>query len=287
MKIKKNNFWRPLILSRHPSHNILRAKFKNLPRFPFKSVIRLGSITELEDNSSRIQINSIQSIKLSSNKLLMKRKFTEASVKTAKWCEYGKIDFINDNGILFDRENEEVDIPFPFVAKSHFGSKGRGNTLIKSQEELTSWTIGKNLSNYIFEKFVNYSLEYRLHISKNGCFYACRKALKQDTPQELRWRRHDDTCVWLLESNPDFKKPNTWNEIIEHCVKALHSIGADILSFDVKVQNSMSPDGEIRPYQDFILLECNSASSMDNGSGEISICAQKYIEELTKLLIQK
>lgn len=288
MKTKINRY-RPLILSRHPSHSVLRARFKNMPLLPFKSVIRLGSTTELEGNSERIEINSTQSIKISSNKLLMKQKFIEADVKTANWWKLR-----NNEAYPFGNnlEGEELfieyqNLPFPLVAKSHYGSKGRGNTLLKSQEELESWIIGKNLSNYIFEKFVNYSLEYRLHVTKNGCFYACRKALKADTPQELRWRRHDDTCVWLLETNPDFKKPNTWNEIVDNCVEALICIGADILSFDVKVQNTTNSDGEIRPYQDFILLECNSASSMDNGTGELSICAQKYITELTKLIIQK
>ena len=80
--MKKYSLFRPLILSRHPSHNVLRAKNKNMQPLPFKSVVRLGSTTEIEDTvvkgGKRIEINSVQSIKNSASKLLMKQKFEEA-----------------------------------------------------------------------------------------------------------------------------------------------------------------------------------------------------------------
>lgn len=280
-KLKKQTLFRPLILSRHPSHNVLRARNKLLPLMPFKSVIRFGSTTEVEDTiangGKRVEINSIESIKNSANKLLMKKKFTEAGVKTAEWIEFSSLDDLK----------KWAEERYPIVAKNHYGSKGKGNTLINSKEELDEWLVGKTLKNYIFEKFVRYALEFRYHITEKGCFYVCRKALKQGVDEKDKWRRHDDICVWLLETNPDFKKPNTHSEIIEHCVKALKAIGADVLSFDVKVQSPLNNKGEIREYQDFILLECNSASSMNNNKDEISICAQKYIEEIPKIIINK
>jgi hypothetical protein len=285
--MKKTNYkyFRPAIFSRHPSHNVLRSSSKNLPLFPFKSVIRLGSTTEINDG--RVEINSIESIKKSANKELMKIAFIEAGVCTAEWekgCGY--ITFDSD-GIYFNDVYEPDTITYPLVAKAKYGSKGRGNTLIRHEDEFVDWKDNHDMSNYIFEKYYGYALEYRLHVTKFGCFYACRKALKADAPEDQRWRRHDDICVWLLESNPDFRKPNSWNMIVEHCVKALNQIGADILSFDVKVQSEKASDGSLRSFQNFILLECNSASSMDNGSGEISMCAQKYIEILPKLIINK
>jgi len=282
IKKKKYSLFRPMILSRHPSHSVLRLADKNIQALPYRSVVRLGSTTECNDTiargGDRIEINSIQSIKNSANKLLMKQKFLEANVKTANWTSY-----VSDVAMKqFTEENG-----FPIVAKAHFGSKGKGNTLIKSQEELNTWMQGKTLSNYIFEKFMNYGHEFRLHITEDGCFYVCRKALRKDTPPEEKWHFHDTTCVWLLEENESFFKPNSFNDIVSDCIKALKSVGADLLSFDVKVQSPTDKDGNKRPYQDYILLECNSASSMDNGTGELSVCAKKYINEIPKIIIRK
>ena len=278
VKKKKYTLFRPMILSRHPSHDILRLKHKKIAALPYRSVIRFGSSTEVEDSvakgGNRIEINTINAIKISANKLLMKQKFVEAGVRTANWRQHCPIEGLTD-------------LEFPIVAKAHYGSKGKGNTLIKSEEELESWMQGKTLSNYIFEKFMNFGHEFRLHVTEDGCFYTCRKALKQDVPEDQKWRRHDDICVWFLETNENFHKPNSWNDIVSDCVKALKAVGADLLSFDVRVQTPRDKDGNLRPYQEYILLECNSASSMDNGTGEVSVCAQKYIDEIPKIIIRK
>lgn len=265
------------IRSRHPSHNILRTQ---LPLLPFKSVVRLGSTTEVPDTidkgGNRIECNSIESIKNSSSKLRMKECFNKAEVKTANWVRSSK-----------DLSTLTNDFELAFVAKSIFGSKGSGNTLIKSKAEYEKWLKGRDVNHYIFELYHNYALEFRLHISEDGCFYTCRKALKKDCPEDQKWRHHDDTCVWYTEKNADFKRPNSWNDIVSDCVKALKSIGADILSFDVKVQGPTTSKGKQREYQDYILIECNSASSMSNGTDTISICASKYIEEIPKILKKK
>lgn len=280
---KAYTLFRPIILSRHPSHDILRARYKHIRALPFQSVIRFGSTTEVDDTVSkggkRIEINTIEAIKNSASKLLMKRKFTEAQVKTAEWISG------TDNN--FSQIKEWATERYPIVAKNHYGSKGKGNTLIKNVEEFNEWSIGKTIPHYIFEKFTNYALEFRFHITEDGCFYVCRKALKKDCPEDQKWRHHDDTCVWFLETNENFMKPNSYDDIINDCVKALKAIKADVLSFDVKVQSPTNNKGEIRPYQEYILLECNSASSMNNGIDEISICAQKYIDILPILIIKK
>ena len=41
--------FRPMILSRHPSHDCLRSKNKHISALPYKSVVRFGSTTEIED----------------------------------------------------------------------------------------------------------------------------------------------------------------------------------------------------------------------------------------------
>ena len=261
-KKKKITHFRPNVRSRHPSHQVLREK---LPLLPFKSIVRLGSTTDLGDN--RVECNSIQAIKNSADKLLMKRCFSGAEVKTASWI----------SGI-----NNSVDIiytfaklNYPIIAKSRKGSRGEGNTKIDNKEQLDQWFAGKNLELYIFEKFYTYSKEYRIHITKEGCFYTCRKLLKNDTPEAEQWHRHDENSVWILEDNAKFMKPANWNDIVADCVKALDSLGLDIGAFDVKTQGSLKENPE------WIIIESCSAPSF----GEIT--GIKYVEQIPKILIDK
>lgn len=265
-KLKKYKLFRPLILSRHPSHSVLRANNKTLPLLPFRSVIRLGSSTE---SDGRIEINTVQAVKNSASKLLMKQKFTEAGVKTADWTCYVDYqlwkEFVGENG-------------YPVVAKSHFGSRGVGNTKFNTEEEFLAWLPNKNLSNYIFEKFVKMTREYRLHVTKFGCFYSCRKLVRNDAP-EGTWQRHDDVCNWVLEENPSFKKPKNWDDIVADCIKAKDALGLDICAFDVGVQGAK--DGIERENPEWIIFESCSAPSF----GEIT--GKKYAEILPQLLIDK
>jgi hypothetical protein len=274
--------FKPQVRSRHPSHKWLR---ENLPLFPFRSIIRLGSTMTLQeaypsktsDQLARIkEINSVQGVKNSSSKLLMKQCFTRAGVKTADW--------FTTNGTTMIWRNDEAttlnlrDLPYPLIAKSHYGSRGEGNTLINNQQELESWMRGKTVSNYIFEKYYTYNREYRLHVTKNGCFYTCRKMLKRDTPDDKKFQRHDDNCVWIMDTNPAFDKPVNWKEIEADCVKALKSLGLDIAGFDVKVQSAKDAKGKTRATCDWIVIESGSACS----HGEVT--KVKYREEIIKLL---
>jgi D-alanine-D-alanine ligase-like ATP-grasp enzyme len=140
---------------------------------------------------------------------------------------------------------------------------------------------GKTLNNYIFERFYNYSREYRLHVTEDGCFYTCRKMLKSETPEEERWFRNDSNSVWVLENNPSFDKPINWNEVIEHSVKALKAVGLDIGAVDLRIQSSKHSNGDTRDYCDFIVLEINSAPSFGD------ITAEKYAVELSRLINKK
>lgn len=272
-KIKKYKLFRPLILSRHPSHSILRARNQTLPLLPFRSVIRLGSTTE---SDGRVEINIVEAVKNSASKLLMKQKFTEVGVKTADWVVYntneGIFNYPNGQGI------EMSQLPFPLVAKSHFGSRGIGNTKFNTKEELEAWLLNKNLNNYIFEEFVKMTREYRLHVTKFGCFYTCRKLVKNNAPKNT-WQRHDDVCNWVLEENASFKKPKNWDDIVADCVKAKDALGLDVCAFDVGVQGAV--DGVERENPEWVIFESCSAASFGNVTG------QKYIQILPKLLIDK
>lgn len=283
-KRSKFKSFRPRIHSRHPSHSTLRGD--ELDLLPFKSIVRLGSTTDridtITNGGNRIECNTIEAVTNSSNKLKMKRCFSENNVNTAKW--YYK-DPGTSRDVFTDGEtNEEIRLnalEFPIIAKSLYGSRGRGNTKLDTVEELTNWLVGKNLNRYIFEKFYSYLREYRLHITEDGCFYTCRKMLKRDAPEENKWQRHDDNCVWILEDNELFDKPSNWDTIVEHSVNALKAVGLDIGAVDVKVQSATNSNGRRRNNPEFIIIEINSAPSFG------SITAEKYKETIPKVLKNK
>lgn len=284
---KKYTQFRPRIRSRHPSHAILRPINKILPLLPFKSLIRFGSSTEMRstigNGGDRVELNTTEAIKNSSNKLLMKTCFTKNEVKTADWFTYnhGALRHVFNEGVFNLHGDLVMEKPFPIISKHVFGSRGTGNKKHDNQESLDAWMEGKDLSKYIFEKYYNYNREYRLHISKNGCFYTCRKMLKTEAPQEARWYRNDQHCVWVLEENESFDKPVNWDEVIEESVKALKAVGLDFGAVDLRIQSSKNKDGDLRESPKFIVVEINSAPSFGDET------AKKYIEELPKLLIDK
>lgn len=269
---KRITHYRPQIRSRHPSHNPLRNRLELLP---FRSVVRLGSTTTLEDNKLRIECNTVQGVKNSASKLLMKQCFTRVGVQTADWYIHGNGYFWINGGTSHVNLSE---LPYPIIAKSHYGSRGVGNTKLDNQQQLEAWMRGKNLGEYIFEKFYNYSREYRLHVTKDGCFYTNRKLVKNDAPADT-WQRHDDVCVWILESNPSFKKPANWDKIVQDCIKAQQALGLDICAFDVMVQGSK--DGVERKDPKWIICESCSAPSFGEGT------LQKYLIEIPKVLRSK
>ena len=133
-------------------------------------------------------------------------------------------------------------------------------------------SMGRSLKieDYIFERFYTYTREYRLHVIKEGCFYTCRKMLKQDA--EVRWHRHENNSVWILEDNELFDRPKSWNKIVTECVNALKALNLDVCAFDIKVQSNNHDDPK------FIILESNSAPAL----GEVGI--EKYKTQILKLI---
>lgn len=261
------------ILSRHPSTKKLRGKIllKGI-----KVVYRHGSTTQ---GSFKYEINSVESVKNSSDKKRMKECFDKAKISQAIW---------KNLPAMSDKKVQQTflkEVNFPenhLIIKSRFGSRGNGNTLIKTQAELDSFikTRSSSLDRYIIEEYKSYLLEFRIHVSKDGCFYTCRKALKKDAPEKSKFQRHDDNCVWILETNPDFNKPSNWSAIVQDCVKALRAIGGDVLAFDVKTtspKNSKEKDKSVR----WIIIESCSAPSFGD------VTAEKYIENFPRIIKSK
>lgn len=262
----RNKKHRLTVFSRHPSHDGLRKLGLS---FPVPVSIRFGS-TSIGKKKYAVELNKPDAVVTSSNKLLMKEAFLKAGIKTPEWWK------IKDGSLVNPNDGSGVDInsiKFPVVLKSLFGSRGRGNTLVENKENLLSMikSSGFNQNNYIVERFYNYNREYRLHISDDGCFYTCRKMLKEDTPKERRWFRNDSNSVWVVEDNPMFDKPSTWNNIESQCVKALKEVGLDFGAFDVRVQSSDKKE------QDFVIIEVNSAPSFGD----------RTLQEYSKIITNK
>ena len=274
--------FRPRIRSRHPSHEPLRTQ---LPKLPIRTVVRLGSTTVLDLGPKKqiIEINTVEAVKNSANKLLMKHCFDVEGVKTADWWVK------EENNFLKEGDEEQVStletLPYPIVAKHIFGSRGTGNYLINNQQELEAWLPNKTIENYIFEKFYNFNREYRLHVTKDGCFYTCRKLLREDTPTDKRWFRNDSNCNWIVEENESFDKPVNWDAIVAEGVKALKAVGLDFGAVDIRVQSATKTSkkhGEVpRENPEFIIIEINSAPSF----GEITL--QRYLEQIPNIVNSK
>lgn len=288
---KKYRLFRPRIRSRHPSHSVLRPRLKKLPLFPFRSIIRFGSTTTRTSDSilnfelSRVEINTVAAIKNSSNKLLMKQCFTEKSVITADWWTYTSTDldsgFVVADGYSNNTLIDFNELPYPIISKHIYGSRGTGNKKHDTEESLKEWMEGKSLNNYIFEKYHNYAREYRLHVDSEGCFYSCRKMIKTDTPQENRWYRNNDHCIWAMETNELFDRPSNWNLIESHSVNALKAVGLDVGAVDLRIQSSTDLDGVSRDNPKFVVIEINSAPSFG------SITEEKYIKQLPIIINRK
>lgn len=269
--ITKPTHFRLRVFSRHPSVKPIRDSIfiKGM-----KVVYRHGSTSPSELTK---EINSVESVKTSADKLKMKRAFDKAGIRQAKWVPLTT----SNNKAEWTRFLSSIDFPKKkLIVKHRFGSRGTGNYLIESMQSLNNFLSqhSGSLDNYIVEEYKSFKVEYRLHVSEGGCFYTCRKVLKNNTPKEERFQRHDDNCSWLKETNPKFNKPENWNEIVEDCKKALRAVGADVLAFDVKCTSKKnSKDGKV----DWIVIESCSAPSF----GEVT--AEMYTIELPKIVNRK
>lgn len=272
-KIKKElTLFNPMILSRHPSHRVFR---KTLGLFRGRSVIRLGSETQLNDGRRRVEINTVESVRNSASKLRMKQCFTGANVKTANWyiqssIENGKQMF-QGSGLKAYKEISVNEFLYPIIAKSFYGSRGRGNTKLDNPQELKNWMKGKDLSQYVFEEFFDGAREYRFHVSTLGVFLTWRKLRRNDTPEDQRWFFNNENCNWVSEQHQLYNKPSTYNEICSECLKALNAVGLSIGACDVRVDKKGN----------FIIIEINSAPSM------AEVTATAYKAEFKKLITNK
>lgn len=261
---RKLKLFRPALFTKNHTAEPLKRKNKALPLYPKRVVIGLGSTTETPSHYD-IRINPPEAVRNSSNKLTMKQLFLKAGVFQAIWYT------IRNSRLYF--ENIPVDIneiQYPLIAKQVYGKKGEGMKLLHNPDELNSFLTG-NTSGYYVEKFYNYGKEYRIHTSVvTPCFYACRKVRRNDA--DNKWFFNSTNCNWLVEENPNFDKPNNWNQMVEHAQKALLAVGLHTGAVDIRVQ------GNDKSNPDFIVCEINSAPAFGDRTTE------EYKKELDKVI---
>ena len=254
----REEFYRLKVRSKNHSCAPLREALVRRP-----TILRLGSTTPTNQITKRrdcLELNTPEACRLSGNKILMKKVFVDAGVKTAEYFTLKRGFKPSDVKEYFNRFGT-------IIAKHKHSSKGNGIFLLENYDDFKNMIRDNNYTDFVFEKYYNYNKEYRLHVTDH-CFYTCRKMLKRDA--EDRWHRHDSNSVWILEENPSFDKPENWDDIVNDCIRAKNALGLDICSFDVKCETKKA-----RP--DWIILESNSASAL----GEIGV--QKYKDEIYRL----
>lgn len=252
------------------SRNISCAPLREL-LVPETTILRLGSTTPTEEITKcrdPKEINTAEACITSGDKIAMKKAFDLHSIPSAEWIAYNKGTKVTKPQVeeLFNTFNGRV------IVKHIHSSKGKGIYYFTDVKELYDWMRNHELilHMYVFERYYTYPREYRIHVTKYGCFYASRKMLKNDA--EVRWHRHNTNSVWIKEENPLFDKPSNWDSIVNSCIEALKAVGLDIAAFDVKVQSNKKEEPK------YIILESNSAPSL----GKLGV--EKYKEILTKLI---
>jgi glutathione synthase/RimK-type ligase-like ATP-grasp enzyme len=286
------------IRSRHPSVGGIRKEII----VPVVAVYRHGSETAEPD--IKYEINPIRGVQCASSKFLMKDAFMRNNVKSAPYFFLSDskksiklVTGVTANGGRQYQEISRNQIEFPLVAKLNYGSRGRGMVKIDDLTQFDKFVASGYRQGYYFEKFLNYNREYRLHVDAQGCFYSCRKMLKQDTPEGKRYFRNDSNSVWITQYTPikqgntfvgfnnqlkaDFDQPINWKEVVAECVKALKAVGLDVGACDLRIQGSTDGKGKARPNPDFFIVEINSAPSF----GEIT--EHMYRDRLPQTLKKK
>jgi len=226
-------------------------------------VVRLGSRTPIEiifpkSHAKAIEINTVQSIENSRNKLLMKDCFKELEVSQSNWWKGPHIDI------------EFSEPRFPLLVKKIYGFKGKGMVKLDNEEQYHEYANSTYINDCYFEEYKNFGKEYRIHATQDEVFLSWRKMRKLEA--EEKWFFNSTNCNWISEDNELFEKPEIWDLMCQHAIKAIKSTGLNIGAVDVRCK--MNPKNE----SDFIVCEVNSAPEL----GEVGTI--KYFEILIKII---
>lgn len=207
--------------------------------FNKRILLRFGSTTPLVSKFKYLEINSIDGVIQSSNKITMKKIFDKTNIHHSNWINSSDahtiVTFFNKYKIL--------------IAKHKRSSQGKDIYYIDSKETLVDLIKTIHLKDYVFEEYCFFPNEYRLHVdADHGLFYACKKVLKEDA--DVEWHRHFNNSIFVRVTE-DTILPPCWNNIIEDCQKICKAMNMNILCFDVLCGDN-----------NFIIVETNSAPAL-------------------------
>lgn len=206
------------------SKNTSCAPLRNI-LFNRRILLRLGSTTPLISKYKYLEINTVEGIKISSNKIAMKKAFDKANICHSEWINSNNktdiIKFFNIHKII--------------IAKYKYSSKGNNIYYIDNIESLNKLLKHININDFVFEKYYFYPLEYRVHIDANyGCFYVCKKVLKEDA--NIQWHRHADNSIFVLITDLTLL-PEWFPRMVNDCKKVLKQMHLTIACFDILASN--------------------------------------------------
>lgn len=220
------------------SPNTSCAPLRSIP-FNRRVLLRLGSTTPLVSKYDYLEINTIEGVRMSGNKIAMKRAFDRANIIHSEW-----ISSSNKANIYKFLALHKI-----IIAKHKHSSKGKNIYYIDSSKALDELCDKVDISNFVFEKYYFFPNEYRVHIDVNhGCFYTCKKVLKQDA--EVQWHKHADNSIFVLITK-NHKLPECWEKMVNDCIKALKQMKLTIACFDVLCGDN-----------NYIIVESNTAPSL-------------------------
>lgn len=235
--LKRGKVW-----SSHRSHRPIQLK-----RFLRQVDVNFGGTSDFRGD---IIINLPSATRLSVDKLLMKKTFSNYGIPSFRFGEF------------YD------DCVFPLVLKSKTHRKRRPHlTKIGCQAELSDHLSHiTHPEKYYWEEFVSYDREFRIHISqyKTKEVFATEKICRGGGG----WVRNRRSCKFHKE----FDRPDQWKNIIESCLRVLFHIGLDIGGFDVAYDSESGKH---------YIIEVNTACGM----GKHTRAA--YTKELNKIAIYK
>lgn len=226
---------------------------------PVRAVVRLGSRSATEacfpGRRDVIEVNTVESIENSRDKLRMKNCFSRYDVPQAEWKTIG---------------DPHPFTTFPLVGKQIVGFKGHGMQLIENADQLRTF-MRTHGDSYFIERFYNFAREYRIHATRDHAFLSWRKLRRSDATE--RWFFNSTNCNWVGEAHDLFQRPNNWIELEAAAVNAVRAVGLDIGAVDIRVQSNDNPD--------YIVCEVNSAPAL----GEAGVVA--YRNEIRNIIINK
>lgn len=210
-----------------------------LATFNKRILLRFGSTTPLISKFKYTEINSIEGVIQSSNKITMKQIFDKINIHHSNW-----INTTNIHELLAFYNKYKI-----LIAKHKRSSQGKNIYYIDTIESLRELINNINLKDFVFEEYCFFPNEYRMHVdADHGLFYACKKVLKEDA--DVEWHRHFNNSIFVRITE-DMELPECWNDIINECKQVCKAMNMNILCFDILCSNN-----------NFILVETNSAPAL-------------------------